>query len=145
MCRGHDPFFQASRRYLAYQFTIKVPPFAILGKKKHFQPCFWPKFQLSRRKISEFLLPRPFIFQGKPAPLTLFWKPARHVPTKKVECPLGFNTCISEIGTQINEITQMELSRHCLFWIVLLFWGYYLFFGNSTFGHMSPKVWFNRA
>ena len=25
VCRGHDPFFQASRRSLAYQFTINAP------------------------------------------------------------------------------------------------------------------------
>ena len=29
----------------------------------HFQPCFWPKCQLLKRKISEFSLPRPLIFQ----------------------------------------------------------------------------------
>ena len=66
------PFFQASRRSLAYQFTIIAPllcpPFSNFRKNFNFQPCFGQKFQLSRRKFSKFTFPRPLIFQGKSAP-----------------------------------------------------------------------------
>ena len=44
MCRGHDPFFQASRGSLAHQITVNVPLscplFSIFRKFVHFQPCF---------------------------------------------------------------------------------------------------------
>ena len=68
MCRSHDPFFQASRRSLTYQFIINAPfmcphPFPILEKKIAFSSLvFWPKFQLSRCKFS---FPRPLIFLRK--------------------------------------------------------------------------------
>ena len=63
------PFFQASRCSLAYQFTINVPlmcpPFSTFRKNLHFQPCFWPKFQLSRGKHFWIFAPKTLIFQGK--------------------------------------------------------------------------------
>ena len=66
------PFFQASRRSLAYQFTIIAPflcpPFSNFRKFFHFQLCFGQKFQLSRRKFSKFSFPRPLILQGKSTP-----------------------------------------------------------------------------
>ena len=64
------------------------PPISNFQKNLHFQPCFWQKFKLSRGKISEFLLPRPLIFQGKPAPQTILLEThAAHTHQKKVECP----------------------------------------------------------
>ena len=44
------------------------PPFTI--SENAFSALFWPKFQLSRGKISEFLFPRPLIFEGKSFPYT---------------------------------------------------------------------------
>ena len=55
------PFFQASRRSLAYQFTVNaslcLPPFSIFRK-----------FFDSRPKFVQISLPKTPIFQGKSAP-----------------------------------------------------------------------------
>ena len=82
------PFFQASQRSLAYQFTLSEllvwPPFSIFRKFVHFQPCFGqnsssisPNFCSQDPLFKENLLPRPYIL-----------KPSWHTSTKKkVECP----------------------------------------------------------
>ena len=62
MCCSHDPFFQASRCSLAYQFTINGQ---LMCPSFQFSAVFWPKFQLWRCKFS---FQRPLIFQGKSAP-----------------------------------------------------------------------------
>ena len=81
------PFLQASRRSLAYQFTINAPlmcsPFAFFFLIA-FSTLFWPKFQLSRCKFSKFLLLRPpFFFKENPLLRPYFWKFVWHTPTKK--------------------------------------------------------------
>ena len=82
-------FFQASRHSLAYQFTINAPlmwcpPFSIFGKILHLQPCFWPKFQLSRHKMLNFRSQDPSFFEKNPLPRPYFLKPLRpYQPTKK--------------------------------------------------------------
>ena len=64
------------------------PPHFQILEKFAFQPCFWPKFQLVRGKISEFSLPRPLSFQGKPAPKTLLLETcAAHTHQKKLSAP----------------------------------------------------------
>ena len=66
------PFFQASRRSLAYNLPSLrrscALHFQILPKKIPFSALFWSKFQLSRSKFSKFSFPRPLIFQGKSSP-----------------------------------------------------------------------------
>ena len=72
MCRGHDPLFSGQSALPSLPIYHQCAPyFQLLEKKCIFSLVFQPKFQLSRGKISEFSLPRPLIFQRKPAPLTL--------------------------------------------------------------------------
>ena len=83
------PFFQATRRSLAYQCTIIAPllcpPFSNLRKIFHFQPCFGQNFS---SQDANFRSPDPSFFKENPLPRPYFWKPVWHTPTKKkVECP----------------------------------------------------------
>ena len=63
------PFFQASwgspSLPIYRQHTAHVLPFSIFRRKLYFQPCVWPKFQLSRCNFLKFLLPGLLIFLGK--------------------------------------------------------------------------------
>ena len=86
------PFFQASRRSLAHQFTVNAPllcpPFSIFRKFLHFQPCFGQNLSSLDPKFSKFLFPRPHFFKENLLPRPYIFKPAWHTPTqKKVECP----------------------------------------------------------
>ena len=61
------PFFQASRRSLADQFTLNAslmcPPFSILRKILHFQPCFGQNFSSQDANFPNFCSQDPLIFQ----------------------------------------------------------------------------------
>ena len=86
------PFFQASRRSLAYQFTIIAPllcpPFSNFRKFFHFQPCFGQNFSSQDANFPNFRSLDPSFFKENPLPRPYFWKPVWHIPTKKkVECP----------------------------------------------------------
>ena len=80
------PFFQASHRSLAYQFTVNTPLlchlFSIFRKFLHFQPCFGQK--ALDPDFSEFLFPRPPFFKENPLPRPHILKPAWHTSTKKM-------------------------------------------------------------
>ena len=85
------PFFQASRRSLAYQLTIIAPlwcpPFSNFRKIFHFQPCFGQNFSSQAANFPNFRSQDPTFFKENPLPRPYFWKPVWHTPTKnKVEC-----------------------------------------------------------
>ena len=81
------PFFQASRRSLAHQFTVNVPLscplFSIFRKFLHFQPCFGQNSSSLDQNFSKFSFPRPPFFKENPLPRPYILKPAWHTPTKK--------------------------------------------------------------
>ena len=86
------PFFQASQRSLAYQFTIIASllchPFSNLRKFFHFQPCFGQNFSSQDANFPNFRSLDPSFFKENPLPRPYFWKPMWHTPTKKkAECP----------------------------------------------------------
>ena len=104
------PFFQASRRSLAHQFTVNAPLlcplFSIFRKFLHFQPCFGQNFSSLDPNFSKFLFPRPPFLKENPLPRPYILKPAWHTPTKKklsappgitLQCriPCTLNTTIS--------------------------------------------------
>ena len=78
------PFFQASQRSLAYQFTIIAPllypPFSNFRKNFNFQPCFGQNFS---SQDPNFRSLDPSFFKENPLPRPYFWKPVWHTPTKK--------------------------------------------------------------
>ena len=86
------PFFQASRRSLAYQFTIIAPllcpPFSNFRKNFNFQSCFGQNFSSQDANFPNFRSLDPSFFKENPLPRPYFWKPVWHIPIqKKVECP----------------------------------------------------------
>ena len=86
------PFFQATQRSLAYQFTIIAPllcpPFSNFWKNFHFQPCFGQNFSSQDTNFPNFRSLDPSFFKENLLPRPYFWKPVWHTPTKKkVECP----------------------------------------------------------
>ena len=87
------PFFQATRRSLAYQFTIIAPllcpPFSNFIKIFNFKPCFGQNFSSQDANFPNFCSLDPSFFKENPLPKPYFWKPVWHTPTKKkkVECP----------------------------------------------------------
>ena len=116
MCSGHDPFFQASRRSPAYQFTVNAPllwpPFSIFRKFLDFQPCFGQNFSFLDPNLSKFSFPKTPIFQGKSAPRLprpYILIPAWHIHQKKVECPPGR---VHRLGVQ----KRAKLEKRCVFW-----------------------------
>ena len=81
------PFFQASRRSLAHQFTLNTPLlcplFSIFRKFLHFQPCFGQNSSSLDPNFSKFSFSRPPFFQENPLPRPYIFKPLWHTPTKK--------------------------------------------------------------
>ena len=81
------PFFQASRRSLAHQFTLNAPLlcplFSIFRKFLHFKPCFGQNSSSLDLNFSQFSFLRPPFFQENPLPRPYIFKPAWHTPTKK--------------------------------------------------------------
>ena len=81
------PFFQASRRSLAYQFTLNAqllwPPFSIFRKFLNFQPCFGQNSSSLDPDFSKFSFPRPLFFKENPLPRPYILKPMWHTSTKK--------------------------------------------------------------
>ena len=81
------PLFQASRRSLAYQFTITAPllcpPFSDFRKFFHFQPCFGQNFSSQDANFPKFCSLDPSFFKENPLPRPYFWKPVWHIPIKK--------------------------------------------------------------
>ena len=81
------PFFQASRRSLAYQFTANAPLLcpliSIFRTFLHFQPCFGQNSSSLDPNFSKFSFPRPPFFKEKPLPSLYILKPAWHTSTKK--------------------------------------------------------------
>ena len=86
------PFFQASGRSLAYQFTVNVPLlcplFSIFRNILHFQPCFGQNSSSRDPNFSTFLFPRPPFFKENLLPRPYFETHVAHIPLK-VECPPG--------------------------------------------------------
>ena len=88
------PFFQASRRSLAYQFAVNVaalvPP--VFNFKKillHFQPCFDQYSSSLDPNFSKFSFLRPPFFKENPFPRPYILKPTWHTSTKKSWVPPG--------------------------------------------------------
>ena len=81
------PFFQASCRSLAHQFTLNAPLlcplFSIFRKFLHFQTCFGQNSSSLDPNFLKFSFPRPPFFQENPLPRPYILKPAWHTPTKK--------------------------------------------------------------
>ena len=81
------PFFQATWRSLAYQFTIIAPllcpPFSNFRKISNFQPCFGQNFSSQDANFPNFRSLDPSFFKENPLPRPYFWKPVWHTPTKK--------------------------------------------------------------
>ena len=81
------PFFQASRRSLAYQFTINTtlmcPPFSIFRKILHFQPFFGQNFSSQDANFPNFCSQEPSFFKENLLPIPYFWKPMWCTHTKK--------------------------------------------------------------
>ena len=106
------PFFQATRRSLAYQFTITAPllcpPFSNFRKNFNFQPCFGQNFSSQDANFPNFRSLGPSFFKENPLPRPYLWKPVWHTPTKKkkkVECPPpGINLKTFEIYFSGGEI-----------------------------------------
>ena len=74
MCRGHhDPVFQASRRSLTYQFTLKVP---LLCPLFHFQflensafSVVWAKISALKTQLFQIFVPMtPHFLKENPLP-----------------------------------------------------------------------------
>ena len=94
MYQGHDPFFQASQRsslpMCVPQMRPHLPPILIFRKKQiAFSTLFLAKISALKTEDAKpffffFLLPRPLIFQRKPAPYTLLLETrAAHTHQKK--------------------------------------------------------------
>ena len=86
------PFLKASRRSLAYQFTVNAPLLRprsqFFRKFLHFQPCFGQNFSSLHPIFFKIFIPKTPIFQGKSAPYTLHFETrVAHIHQKKVECP----------------------------------------------------------
>ena len=81
------PFFQTSRRSLAYQFTVNAPLlcplFSIFRKFLHFQSCFGQNSSTLDSIFSKFSFLRPLFFKENPLPRPYILKPAWHTSTKK--------------------------------------------------------------
>ena len=84
------PFFRASRRSLAYQFSVNAPllrpPFSIIRKFLNFQPYFGQNSNSLDPNFSKFSFPRPPFFKVNPFPRPYILKPAWHTP-KKLSAP----------------------------------------------------------
>ena len=108
------PFFRATRRSLAYQFTIIAPllcpPFSNFRKIFNFQPCFGQNFSSQDANFPNFRSLDPSFFKENPLPRPYFWKPVWHTPTKKkVECPPPPG-CVISIGLNFMAGTCQEYS-----------------------------------
>ena len=81
------PFFQASRRSLAYQFTVIAPllwpPFSNFRQFLDFQPCFVQNSSSLDPNFSKFSFPRPPFYKENPLSRPYLLKPAWFIPTKK--------------------------------------------------------------
>ena len=66
-----------------HQFTAHVPPFSILRKFLHFQPCFVQNFSSQDENFPNFHSQDPSFFKENPLPRPYFWKPVWHTPTNK--------------------------------------------------------------
>ena len=118
------PFFQASRRSLAYQFTIIAPllcpPFSNSRKFFHFQPCFGQNFSSQDANFPKFRSLDPSFFKENPLPRPYFWKPVWHIPTqKKVECPPGLQNRAAKIITGSARMDSSTEARNKLKWLNL--------------------------
>ena len=114
------PFFQASRRSLAHQFTVNAPLlyplFSIFRKFLHFQPCFGQNSSSLDPKFSKFSFPRPSFFKENPLPRPYILKPAWHTPTKKkVECPpRGYGVLVYDFNVDILVNCRSRIVGDCL-------------------------------
>ena len=85
------PFFQASCRSLAYQFTVNAPllwpPFSIFRKILDFQPWFGQNSSSLDPNFSKFSFLRPPFSRKIRSLDPTFWNLRDTHPPKKVECP----------------------------------------------------------
>ena len=129
------PFFQASRRSLAYQLTIIAPllcpPFSNVRKNFNFQPCFGQNFSSQDANFPNFRSLDPSFFKENPLPRPCFWKPVWHIPTqKKVECPPGTITgpsCMTDkmaaTSHSITTVVEKSLDFPITTWMQLVYLG----------------------
>ena len=86
------PFFQVSRRSLAYQFTVNAPllwpPFSIFRKFLDFHPYFGQNSSSLDPNFSEFSFPRPAFFKENPLPRPYILKPTWHTEKKSWVPPI---------------------------------------------------------
>ena len=90
MYRGHDPFFQANRCSLVYQFTINAPlmcqQFQFLDKDFAVSALFWAKISALKTQIFKIFVSQTLHFSRKLCSLDPTF--VAHTHQKKVECPL---------------------------------------------------------
>ena len=121
------PFFQASRRSLAHQFTVNAPLlcplFSIFRKFLHFQPCFGQNSSSLDPKFSKFSFPRPPFFKENLLPRPYILKPVWLTPTKKkLSAPQDSHVfeCISYVLEIMHSSQKMQLTHALddlwLFW-----------------------------
>ena len=116
-------FFQASRRSLAYQFTIIAlllcPPFSNFRKFVHFQPCFGQHFSSQDANFPNFLSIDTSFFKENPLPRPYFWKPVWHIPTKKkLSAPPGAKTFIKCYICAYLKLVKVELDICFGGWVI---------------------------
>ena len=131
------PFFQATRRSLAYQFTIIVPllcpPFSNFRKIFNFQPCFGQNFSFQDANFPNFRSLDPSFFKENPLPRPYFWKPVWHTPTKKkVECP-------PPPGLEISLALYRPIHVYPPRWLTVIFFFYWLADRNRCWGILQNK------
>ena len=90
------PFFQASRRSLAYQFTIIAPllcpPFSNFRKNFNFQSCFGQNFSSQDANFPNFRSLDPSFFKKIRSLDPTFGNPCgTYPPKKKLSAPPGTN------------------------------------------------------
>ena len=149
------PFFQASRRSLAYQFTINAPfmcpTFSIFFFffKLHFQPCFGQNFSSQDTNFPNFRSQDPSFFReirsleptfGNPCGAHPHTHPPRtHTHTHKVECPLAldkYNIYLFIIN--YNSIKDFRLNQYWNFQLILpMRFHFMTYFANSIIFRVS--------
>ena len=136
MCRGHDPLFSGQSALpslpIYHQCTVHVPPFSIFRKFCIFSLVLGQNFSSQDPKFLNFCSQDPSVFKENPLLRPYFWKPLRHIPTKKKKLsappPPGFDSCTSPCSIFLGRgLFQVYLSclyvklglRNCLYAIKL--------------------------
>ena len=92
MFRCHDPLFsgQSALPSLPIYAPLTCRRFQLLEKKCIFSLVLGQNLSSQDAKFLNFRTQDPLFFKENPLPRPQFWKPARHIPTKKkVSAPPG--------------------------------------------------------